>query len=96
MAIVNIREHKPQSQPMLKQCLSSGVLGFSFEGAFQALKFGAPPTLFIKPHYRPPDFLAGRKVLPPNFTRCFTSEISNSNRIPNKNITNTLLQAWQR
>ena len=34
---------------MLKQCLPGGVPGFSLEGAFQALKFGAPPTLFIKP-----------------------------------------------
>ena len=53
--IVNIRKYKLQSQPMLKQCLTSGVPGFSFEGVFQALKFGAPPTLFIKPHYSPPE-----------------------------------------
>ena len=54
MFIVNIREYKLQSQPMLKQFLPSGVPGFSLEGAFQALKFGVPPTLFIKPHYCPP------------------------------------------
>ena len=40
-------------------------------------------------------FLAGRKVLPPNFTRFFPSEISNFKSNVTKNFTNTLLQAWQ-
>ena len=44
-------------------------------------------------------FLAGRKVLPKNFTRFFPSEISNfkSNSKSNftQNFTNTLQQAWQ-
>ena len=44
-------------------------------------------------------FLAARKVLPQNFTRFFPVEISNvkSNSKSNftKNVTNTLLQAWQ-
>ena len=56
----------------------------------------------IRPEISPENFrasLAGRKVLPPKFTRVFPSEISNfklnSNSNFTKNVTNTLLQAWQ-
>ena len=41
-------------------------------------------------------FLAGRKVLPPNFTRHFTSEISNlKSNFTDKKLHNALLQAGQ-
>ena len=40
-------------------------------------------------------FLAGRKVLPPNFTRYFTSEISNFKSNFKKKLHNPQLQAWQ-
>ena len=40
-------------------------------------------------------FLAGRKVLPPNFTTCFTSEISDFKSKFTKKLHDALLQAWQ-
>ena len=90
MAIVNIREYKLQSQPMLKQCLPSGVPGFSFEGAFQALKFWAPPTLFIKPHYRPPENSAeSLRKFRGNLRKRFCDDPFANDRM------NELLRLWQ-
>ena len=52
----------------------------------------------IYPEIRPKSFgafLAGRKILPPNFTRDFTSEISNFKSNFTKKCHSALLQAWQ-